>query len=139
MLSLGVHAQVLADGVLVGALQRNGGVSIVLGDEAGAVAAAAGDANVTLDIVVEGVGRTNTGLKFDVKGLTSGLVLLNSARPARPPPLTRCGRQGSHALPGNVLAAAAFCQCAHCDEWPAHNGVVLLSLSPLNERQRPLA
>lgn len=73
------HAQVLADGMLVGAFQRNGGVSIVLGDAAGAVAKAAGAANVTLDIIVEGVGRTNTGLKFDVKGLTSGLVLLNSA------------------------------------------------------------
>ena len=45
-----------------------------------AVAKAAGDgANVTLDIIVEGVGRTNTGLLFDVKGLTSGLILLNSA------------------------------------------------------------
>lgn len=92
-----MRAQVLADGVLVGAFQRNGGVSIVLGDAAGAVAAAAGKNNVTLDIIVEGVGRANTGLKYDVKGLTSGLVLLNSA--PRVPPLSVEGtRQRTHAV-----------------------------------------
>lgn len=44
------------------------------------MAKAVGDnGTVTLDIVVEGVGRVNTGLDFDFKGLTSKLVLLNGA------------------------------------------------------------
>jgi hypothetical protein len=120
-------AQVLVNGVKVASLQRNGDISVVLGAAADDVAKAAGDAGlVILDIIVEGVGRTNTGLLFDVKGLTSGLVLLNSAR---------C--QALHAFPSSCQSSHVKAACharspraSLCAHFPAP-----LSLEPYDGGQ----
>lgn len=70
--------QILVEGQRVGNLDRNGGQSVVLTDVADTIARAHDGRNVTMDIIVEAVGRVNTGLDFDLKGLIDPLVLLNS-------------------------------------------------------------
>ena len=67
--------QVLLNGVLVGTLERNGGTRITLPKTPFAKSQFPGQ--VVLDIIVEGMGRTNLGTIFDVKGLASGNVTLN--------------------------------------------------------------
>ena len=75
--------QILVEGQRVGNLDRNGGQSVVLMDVADTIARAHDGQNVTMDIIVEAVGRVNTGLDFDLKGLIDPLVLLNS-KPVAP-------------------------------------------------------
>ena len=70
--------QILVNGQRVGSLDRNDGQSTVLSEAADKIARANDNKNVTMDIIVEAVGRVNTGVEFDLKGLTSPLVLLNS-------------------------------------------------------------
>lgn len=83
--------QILVEGQRVGNLDRNGGQSVVLMDVADTIARAHDGQNVTMDIIVEAVGRVNTGLDFDLKGLIDPLVLLNS-KPRHPSrPLAACG------------------------------------------------
>ena len=79
------------------------------GSSADAVAKTAGDnGTVTLDIIVEGVGRVNTGVDYDFKGLTSKLVLLNGAlwqRSARKPP---CGSACMQPHPKSHMCCAVW-------------------------------
>ena len=62
----------------MGSLDRNEGQSTVLSEAADKIARANDNKNVTMDIIVEAVGRVNTGVEFDLKGLVNPLVLLNS-------------------------------------------------------------
>lgn len=74
--------QILADGAFVGTLERNGDLSVTLNSAADAVANAKGDQDVNLDILVMQIGRCNwedSSFTFDLKGLVSGIVLLNGA------------------------------------------------------------
>lgn len=67
-------AQILVNGKTVGGLDRNKAVSLSL------PAVASDDAHgahVTLDVLVEGLGRDNSGSKYDFKGLVSEHVLLD--------------------------------------------------------------
>lgn len=66
--------QILIDGKTVGGLDRNKAVNVSL---PALDAQGARGAHVTLDILVEGIGRDNSGSKFDLKGLVSEHVLLN--------------------------------------------------------------
>ena len=77
----GVLAQILVEGQRVGSLDRNGPQSVVLSDAADKIARAHDGANVTMDILIEAVGRVNTGTEYDLKGLIDPLVLLNSEGP----------------------------------------------------------
>ena len=70
--------QILVNGQRVGSLDRNEGQSTVLSEVADKIARANDNKNVTMDIIVEAVGRVNTGVEFDLKGLINPLVLLNS-------------------------------------------------------------
>ena len=83
--------QILVEGQRVGNLDRNGGQSVVLMDLADTIARAHDGKNVTMDIIVEAVGRVNTGLEFDLKGLIDPLVLLNSKPRHLYRPLAGCG------------------------------------------------
>ena len=67
--------QILIDGKTVGGLDRNKAVSLSL------PAVASDSAHVTLDILVEGLGRDNSGSKYDFKGLVSEHVLLDGEPP----------------------------------------------------------
>ena len=82
--------QVLLDGTAVGRLSRNGPVNLTLdagsalrwrsGEEAaGSYAVASAAASVTLEVIVEAVGRSNQGWRFDTKGLLSPDVQWNGA------------------------------------------------------------
>ena len=64
--------QVLVNGARVGRLDRNGSPSLPL-----AAAALQEGPSAVLDIVVEAVGRSNEGWKWDPKGLPSPHVFLN--------------------------------------------------------------
>lgn len=75
------HVQILAGGVYVGSLERDGDLAVVLSDAADKVGRANDGKDVTLDILVMQIGRSNFGNLYDLKGLVSGTVLLNSARP----------------------------------------------------------
>ncbi len=81
-----VCVQILVNGQRVGYLDRNEGQSTVLSDVADKIARANDNKNVTMDILVEAVGRVNTGVEFDLKGLISPLVLLNSESSHDAPP-----------------------------------------------------
>ena len=70
--------QILVEGQRVGSLDRNSGQSVVLSEVADRIARANDNKNLTMDVLVEAVGRVNTGLEFDLKGLTDPLVVLNS-------------------------------------------------------------
>ena len=83
--------QIMVEGQRVGNLDRNGGQSVVLMDAADTIARAHDGQNVTMDIIVEAVGRVNTGLDFDLKGLIDPLVLLNSKPRHQYRPLAGCG------------------------------------------------
>ena len=72
------YVQILVEGQRVGNLDRNTALSTVLSEVADKIARANDNKNVTMDIIVENVGRVNTGVEFDLKGLTNPLVLLNS-------------------------------------------------------------
>ena len=78
------HVQILVEGQRVGNLDRNSALSTVLSEVADKIARANDNKNVTMDIIVENVGRVNTGVEFDLKGLTDPLVLLNSESSASP-------------------------------------------------------
>jgi hypothetical protein len=86
-LSSPVHdsAQILLDGKRLGSLDRNGPPTLQ-------IAAVGSRPNVTshgphgahviaLDIIVQGIGRSNDGVVFDTKGLASTHVTLNGAFP----------------------------------------------------------
>lgn len=73
-----MHVQILVMGQHIGSLDRNGPQSVVLTDVADKIARQFDGKNITLDIIVEAVGRVNTGVDFDLKGLINPLVLLNS-------------------------------------------------------------
>jgi hypothetical protein len=75
------HAQIMAGGVYVGSLERDGDLAVVLNDAADKVGRANDGKDVTLDILVMQIGRSNFGNLYDLKGLVSSTVLLNSARP----------------------------------------------------------
>ncbi|CAL8467305.1 g6842 [Coccomyxa elongata] len=68
-------ATVLLDGVSVGRLSRNGAANLTL-DARSALGSRAA-ASVMLEIVVEAVGRSNQGWRFDTKGLSSPNVRWN--------------------------------------------------------------
>lgn len=74
----------MAGGTFVGALERDGDLAVVLNDAADAVARANDGQKVELDILVMQVGRSNFGNQYDLKGLVSGLVLINRALPPLP-------------------------------------------------------
>ena len=63
----------------MGSLERDGKLAVVLNSVAGKVARANEGNNVTLDILVMQIGRSNFGRQYDLKGLVSGLVTINSA------------------------------------------------------------
>lgn len=71
--------QVLLDGHAVGRLSRNGPHNLTLdADSARLVRAETlGAAAVTLEVLVEAVGRSNQGWRFDTKGLSSPNVRWN--------------------------------------------------------------
>ena len=71
--------QILADGTYVGSLERNGKLFVVLNDAADKVGRANDNQDVLLDILVMQIGRSNFGRSYDLKGLVSDIVLLNSA------------------------------------------------------------
>ena len=102
--------QILVEGQRVGNLDRNGGQSVVLMDLADTIARAHDGQNVTMDIIVEAVGRVNTGLEFDLKGLIDPLVLLNSKprHQSRPPAGCACclwrGSPGGRPQEGSRVA-----------------------------------
>ena len=73
-----MHVQILVMGQRIGSLDRNGPQSAVLTDVADKIARQYDGKNITMDIIVEAVGRVNTGVDFDLKGLIDPLVLLNS-------------------------------------------------------------
>ena len=66
--------QVLINGKTVAGLDRNKAVNVSLPDLA---EKDSHGSHVTLDILVEGIGRDNSGSKFDLKGLVSEHVLLD--------------------------------------------------------------
>ena len=78
---LRVDFQVLVEGRRVGRLQRTGPCSLVLP----ALGAQPAHPAATLDIVVEAVGRSNEGWRWDVKGLPSSDVFLDGAQQAQVP------------------------------------------------------
>ena len=78
------------NGQRVGYLDRNEGQSTVLSEVADKIARHNDNKNVTMDILVEAVGRVNTGVEFDLKGLISPLVLLNSEFSPRMMPSQTC-------------------------------------------------
>ncbi|EIE22122.1 hypothetical protein COCSUDRAFT_1093, partial [Coccomyxa subellipsoidea C-169] len=74
--------------VTVGRLSRNGPVNLTLDadsalrwrsveEAAGSYAVASAEASVTLEVIVEAVGRSNQGWRFDTKGLSSSDVQWN--------------------------------------------------------------
>lgn len=73
--------QVLLDGVAVGRLSRNGPANLTL-DAPSALTKSGSNAaaSVTLEIVVEAVGRSNQGWRFDTKGLSSPDVRWNGMK-----------------------------------------------------------
>jgi hypothetical protein len=84
--------QVLLDGEAVGRLDRNGPQNMTLAAQSAAPfstrSTSASSAFVSLEVIVEAVGRSNQGWRFDTKGLASpnvtwaGRVLtLNSGFP----------------------------------------------------------
>jgi hypothetical protein len=73
-----MHVQILVMGQRIGSLDRNGPQSVVLTETADKIARQFDGYNITMDIIVEAVGRVNTGVDFDLKGLVDPLVLLNS-------------------------------------------------------------
>ena len=76
--------QVLLDGEAVGRLDRNGPHNLTLGAlgaRSAAQRAQRGGGSAVLDVVVEAVGRSNQGWRFDTKGLSSPDVLWNGAGP----------------------------------------------------------
>ena len=75
-----MHAQILAGGSYVGSLERDGDLAVVLNDNADKIARANDGKDVELDILVMQIGRSNFGNSYDLKGLVSGIVLINSAR-----------------------------------------------------------
>lgn len=74
--------QVLLDGVAVGRLSRNGAANLTL-DARSALGSRAA-ASVVLEIVVEAVGRSNQGWRFDTKGLSSPNVRWNGTTMQHP-------------------------------------------------------
>lgn len=73
------HLQMIIDGKTVAGLDRNKAVNVSL------PALSTQDSHgshVTLDILVEGIGRDNSGSKFDLKGLVSEHVLLDGNKPS---------------------------------------------------------
>ena len=88
--------QVLVDGRVVGRLERSNPRNLTL------PAAAGGNADATLDILVEALGRVNFGCEWDFKGLTSPDVRLNGAALAPSPTSPR-------SYPQNRLVLAAPC------------------------------
>lgn len=68
----------MANGVYVGSLERDGDLAVVFNDAADQVGRANDGKKVDLDILVMQIGRSNFGNTYDLKGLVSGLVLLNS-------------------------------------------------------------
>ncbi len=100
----------LLDGTAVGRLSRNGPVNLTLdagsalrwrsGEEAaGSYAVASAAASMTLEVIVEAVGRSNQGWRFDTKGLSSPDVHWNGAR-------TFC--LDEFLLPGQKLSACLY-------------------------------
>ena len=73
-----MHVQILVMGQRIGSLDRNGPQSVVLTAAADKIARQYDGKNITMDIIVEAVGRVNTGVDFDLKGLIDPLFLLNS-------------------------------------------------------------
>ncbi len=70
----------MADGAYVGSLERDGKLAVVLNNAAERASHASNGKKVTLDILAMQLGRANfPGNNFDLKGLVSDLVLLNSA------------------------------------------------------------
>lgn len=65
----------------MGSLERNKEQAVILNNAANKVASEKDGQNVNLDILVMQIGRANfnLGKGFDLKGLVSGIVLLNSA------------------------------------------------------------
>lgn len=104
--------QVFVNGIAVGSLERNGRQFMSLGalaDDASKLNPDSTYAN--LDILVYNMGRVNTKRDWDLKGLISPLVLLNS-KPSSP--LCRHFRDCSCMCPPLLQVPAA---CAFCAEW----------------------
>ena len=74
----------MAGGAYVGSLERDGDLAVVLNDAADKAGKANDGKDVNLDILVMQIGRSNFGNLYDLKGLVSGTVLINSALPAAP-------------------------------------------------------
>ena len=66
--------QVLVNGKTTAGLDRNKAVNVSL---PGLASEDSHGSHVTLDILVEGIGRDNSGSKFDLKGLISEHILLD--------------------------------------------------------------
>ncbi|BDA51062.1 probable beta-galactosidase [Coccomyxa sp. Obi] len=71
-------AVIMANGVYVGSLERDGDLAVVFNEAADQVARANDGQSVELDILVMQIGRSNFGNTYDLKGLVSDLVLLNT-------------------------------------------------------------
>jgi hypothetical protein len=73
--------QIFVNGVLVGSLERNGHQFVTFDGTADDATLKAVNGWCTLDILVYNIGRINTNVYWDLKGLISKLVLLNSMCP----------------------------------------------------------
>ena len=94
----------LLDGEAVGRLDRNGPHNLTLGTLGSAQAAkrAQHGGSAVLDVVVEAVGRSNQGWRFDTKGLASPDVRWNGVAAS---PATSCFQ----CLAGNIWHAVKLC------------------------------
>ena len=127
--------QVIIGGRQAGRLSRDGPFNVSLGPADAYLGASDKDEELRLDIVVEGLFRSNEGWRFDTKGLASPHVLWNGTPPN---PLQFTGhshtynwRQGMSICYRRLSASqnSAMPLTAHC----ADGGMPMLQELPANE------